>query len=177
MSICNPIKRVSIGQMKTPTSNAGKHMSLGCLDSHEISKKAIFVFGVIICCNEMLHMRSSRVFISPACQCQTRNSPGFNPSILATQLNLMAADEAVLNKLLKKKLNKISPFNVVISHYFSPWLSWDLYILYTGKQRQTRQTERWTGKRADRQTCRQANVQTGKRADRQTGGLHSPGQF
>jgi hypothetical protein len=40
MPICNPIKRVRIGQMKTPTSKAGKEMSLGCIDSDEISKKA-----------------------------------------------------------------------------------------------------------------------------------------
>jgi hypothetical protein len=107
MPICNSIKRVRIGQMKTPTSNAGKQMSLGCLDSHEISKKAIFVFGVIICCNEMLHLRSSREFIASDYQCQGRKSSGFNPSILPTQWNLKAADEAVLNKVLKKKLNEI----------------------------------------------------------------------
>ncbi len=50
------------------------------------------------------------------------------------------------------------------------WISWDLYNLYTGKQRQARQVETWTGKRADRQDrqrCGHANVQTGRKADMQ----------
>jgi hypothetical protein len=83
----------------------------------------------------------------------------------------------VLNKVLKKELNENSPLDVVINHYPSPWLSWDLYNLYTGRQRQTRQVKRWTGKRADRQEgrqadrqmCRQANVQKGRQAGRQAG--------
>jgi hypothetical protein len=38
MPICNPIKRVRIGQIKTSTSKARKQMSLGFHDSVEIRK-------------------------------------------------------------------------------------------------------------------------------------------
>ncbi len=102
MPICNPVKRVRIGQMKTPTSKAGKQMGLGCLDSDEISKKAIFVFGIIRCCREMFCMRSSRVLYSV----MTANSKDATSLVQSqhppTQWNLRAADEAVLNKVIKK---------------------------------------------------------------------------
>jgi hypothetical protein len=47
-------------------------------------------------------MRSSRVMTEPDCQCQSHNSPGFDPSILRHSGILGAADEAVLNNVHKK---------------------------------------------------------------------------
>jgi hypothetical protein len=43
-------------------------------------------------------MRSSRVVRAYDCQCQSRNSPGFDPSILRHNGIWGAADEAMLNK-------------------------------------------------------------------------------
>ncbi len=51
-------------------------------------------------------MRSSRVLKASDCQCQNRNSTGFDPSILGHSGIWGAADEAVLNKVLKKSEQK-----------------------------------------------------------------------
>jgi hypothetical protein len=42
------------------------------------------------------------------CQCQSRNSPGFDPSIFRHNGLLEAADQAVLNNVNKKKNPKKS---------------------------------------------------------------------
>jgi hypothetical protein len=55
-------------------------------------------------------MRSSQVVRASGCQCQSRNSPGFIPSILRHSEIWGAADEAVLNDVLYKKNPKNSPF-------------------------------------------------------------------
>ncbi len=60
-----------------------------------------------------LWMRSSRVVRASGCQCQSRNSPRFDPSILQHSRIWGAADEAVLNNVHKKEKNpKKSPFYV-----------------------------------------------------------------
>ncbi len=46
---------------------------------------------------------SSRVVRASGCQCHSRNSPGFNPSILRHSEIWGAADEAVLNNVHNKK--------------------------------------------------------------------------
>ncbi len=57
--------------------------------------------------NTMLHvclrMRSSQTVRASDCQCQSRNSPGFDPSILRHSEIWGAADEEVLNKVHTKK--------------------------------------------------------------------------
>ncbi len=54
-------------------------------------------------------MRYSRVVRASGRQCQNRNSPGFDPSILRHSGIWGAADEAVLNNVHKKKKVKKSP--------------------------------------------------------------------
>ncbi len=54
-------------------------------------------------------MRSSRVVKTSDCQCRSRKSPGFNPSILRHSRIWGAADEAVLNNVRKKINKKINP--------------------------------------------------------------------
>ncbi len=51
--------------------------------------------------SSLVWMRSSLVVRVSGCQCQNRNGPGFDPSIL--RHSRMAADEAVLNNVHKKK--------------------------------------------------------------------------
>jgi hypothetical protein len=58
-----------------------------------------------------LWMRSSRVVRASGCQCQSRNSPGFDRSILRQSGIWGAADEEMLNnvpKIKKKIFNKSS---------------------------------------------------------------------
>jgi hypothetical protein len=50
-------------------------------------------------------MRSSRVVRASGCQCQSRNTPGFDPSILRHSGFRRAADEEVLNNVHKKEKN------------------------------------------------------------------------
>jgi hypothetical protein len=50
-------------------------------------------------------MRTSRVVKASDCQCQSRNSPGIDHSILQHSGIGGAADEAVLNKIIKKEKN------------------------------------------------------------------------
>jgi hypothetical protein len=52
-------------------------------------------------------MRSSRAVRASGCQCQSRNNPGFDPSILQHSEFLRAEDEVVLNNAHTKKK---SPF-------------------------------------------------------------------
>jgi hypothetical protein len=55
-------------------------------------------------------MRSSQVVRASDCQCQSRNSPGFDPSILRHSEICGAADEAVLNTVHReKKIQKNPP--------------------------------------------------------------------
>jgi hypothetical protein len=56
-------------------------------------------------------MRSSREIRASDCQCQSRNSPGFDPSIPRHSRIRGAADEAVLNKV-HKKIQNIHLLNV-----------------------------------------------------------------
>jgi hypothetical protein len=49
-------------------------------------------------------MKFSRVVRAYGCLCQTRHSPGFDPSILR---NLRVPDEAMLKIFKKKKFNNI----------------------------------------------------------------------
>ncbi len=51
-------------------------------------------------------MRSSRVVRASGCQCQSRNSLGFDPSILRHSGIWETADEAVLTNVHKKKNRK-----------------------------------------------------------------------
>ncbi len=44
-------------------------------------------------------MRSSRMVRASGCQCQSRNSPGFDPSVLRHSGISGAADETVLNNV------------------------------------------------------------------------------
>ncbi len=98
--------------MKTPTSKAGKEMSLGCIDSDEISKKAkkrsCFWYHYMLQRDVLYEIQPSIYSVMTAntkdAQSQSQHPP--------TQLNLKAADEAVLNKVLKKELNKNFPLNV-----------------------------------------------------------------
>jgi hypothetical protein len=55
---------------------------------------------------------SNRVVRASGCQCQSRNSPWFDPSILRhSESEGRAADEAVLNNVQKKKkIQENSPF-------------------------------------------------------------------
>ncbi len=68
-----------------------------------------------------LRMRSSRVIRVSDGQCRSRNCPGFDPSILWHSEIWEAADEAVLNKLLKKN-PKIPLFK-----YNSQWKIWNIF--------------------------------------------------
>ncbi len=53
-------------------------------------------------------LRKSLVVRASDCQCRSRNSPGFGPSILKHSGILRAADEAVLNTVhRRKKIKKI----------------------------------------------------------------------
>jgi hypothetical protein len=54
-------------------------------------------------------MRSSRVGRASYCQCQSRNSPGFDPSILRHNEIRGAADEAVSNNVHNRKNPKKIP--------------------------------------------------------------------
>ncbi len=55
-------------------------------------------------------MRSSLVVRASDCQCRSRNSPGFDPSILRHSVIWGAADEAVLNTVHTKKIQNISQY-------------------------------------------------------------------
>jgi hypothetical protein len=48
------------------------------------------------------------------CQCRSRNSPGFDPSIFRHSGIWGAADEAVLNTVHRKKIQKIPLFKKVL---------------------------------------------------------------
>jgi hypothetical protein len=63
-------------------------------------------------------MRSSRVVRAPDCQCQSRNSPGFDPSILR-HTEIWSADEAVLNEVHTKNLLLFKFFVYAIFLIFS----------------------------------------------------------
>ncbi len=65
-----------------------------------------------------LWMRSSRVMRVSGCQCQCRNSPGVDPSILRHSRIWGAADKAMLNNVHKKKKSKKSSFILLISSPF-----------------------------------------------------------
>jgi hypothetical protein len=60
-----------------------------------------------------VRMRVSRAVWASCCQCQSRNSPGVDPSVLPHCGIWGAADEAVLNNVHKKKKSKKSPFNKI----------------------------------------------------------------
>ncbi len=57
--------------------------------------------------------RSTKVVTASDCQCQCRNSPGFDPSIL---LHSREENEAVLNKVLKKSPFEIFDLKVCVKH-------------------------------------------------------------
>ncbi len=54
-------------------------------------------------CSRVLWIRSSRVVRASACQCRSRKSHGFDPSILGHSEIWGAADEEVLNTVHRKK--------------------------------------------------------------------------
>ncbi len=62
---------------------------------------------------------SWRVVRSSDSLCQSRNCPGFDPSILRCNGMWGAADEAALSKLLKEKKTKKNPLYVVYSSLWS----------------------------------------------------------
>ncbi len=59
-------------------------------------------------------MRSSQGVKASDCQCRSRNSPGLDPSILRIW---GAADEAVLNTVHRKKIQKM-PLLILIDQFF-----------------------------------------------------------
>jgi hypothetical protein len=63
----------------------------------------------------LMWMRSSRMVRASGCQCQSRNSPGFDPASSGTVECEGAADEAVLNNVHKNKNPKVS---LVDSYYY-----------------------------------------------------------
>jgi hypothetical protein len=79
--------------------------------------------------NFILWMRSSRMVRTSDSQCQSRNYLGFNPSILRHSGILWAADEAVLNNVLRLVYflfqwtmnQKISSCGFVIKLSKMPW--------------------------------------------------------
>jgi hypothetical protein len=52
---------------------------------------------------QLANMESSRVVRASGCQCQSHNSPEFDPSILRHSDILGAEDEAVLNNVHKQE--------------------------------------------------------------------------
>ncbi len=81
-------------------------------------------------------MRSSREVRASGCPFQSRNRPGFDPSILRLCGIWGATDEAVLNKVQKKEKNPISPllylhWRSFDSYYFllNDWYSLQIYHL------------------------------------------------
>ncbi len=59
-------------------------------------------------------MGSSRVVRASGCQCQSRHSPEFDPSILRHREILWAEDEAALNNVHKKEIiPKNLPSNIL----------------------------------------------------------------
>ncbi len=80
-------------------------------------------------------MRSSRVVRASDCQCQSRNNPGFDPSIFRHSGIWEAANEAVLNIIHKKKIfnptyNRI--FTVLHLPTFSTHLTTPMTLPYSG---------------------------------------------
>ncbi len=62
-------------------------------------------------------MRSIRIFRVSDCQCQSRNNPGFDASILRHNGIWGAADEAVFNTVQREKIQKISLINFDVSSH------------------------------------------------------------
>ncbi len=62
-------------------------------------------------------MRSNRLVRASDCQWRSRNSPGFDPSILRHSGIWGAADEAVLNTVHREKNKKIPLFNYVLRNF------------------------------------------------------------
>ncbi len=90
----------------------------------------------------MTWMRSSRVVRASDCQCRSRNSPRFDPSILWHSGVWRAADEAVLNKVTFKKSPKMGTLGTPSKRYYidycvcqqtpfitekSCWLGWNVF--------------------------------------------------
>ncbi len=70
-------------------------------------------------------MKSSRMVRASDCQCWSRNSPGFDPSILRHSGIWGAADDAVLNTVHREK-NKKSPCLRFFADYFWSYI----YIIF-----------------------------------------------
>jgi hypothetical protein len=71
-------------------------------------------------------MRSSRMVRAPDCQCQSGNTPGFNPSILRLSRIWGASDEAVLNIVHKKDkmtVKKVLKMNLDMKQTRRGWLA------------------------------------------------------
>jgi hypothetical protein len=77
-------------------------------------------------------MRSSLVVRASDCQCRSRNSPGFYPSILRHRGIWGAADEAVLKTVHRKKSLKKSPLLIFReNHPEKPCLQYCMYNMVT----------------------------------------------
>ncbi len=89
-------------------------------------------------------MTSSRVVWASGCQCQCRNSLGFDPSILRHSGIWEAANEAVLNNVHKKEKNPMkaplrlyvnmdpgSSYLIIFCRVFTINMVYLLYLLYS----------------------------------------------
>ncbi len=71
--------------------------------------------------SSLVWMRSNLVVRVSDCQCRSRNSPGFDPSILRHSGIRGAADEAVLNTVLgKKEIQKNPPVSYSPTQQYPP---------------------------------------------------------
>jgi hypothetical protein len=100
-------KPVWLGDLGRRQKNKNKNYVLGLYIGITFNRQNVFFEYSA----SMLKMRSSRVVRESHCQCQSRNSPGFYPSILRHGGIWVVAEVAVLNNVLKKKT----------SHFFAWW--------------------------------------------------------
>jgi hypothetical protein len=73
--------------------------TLSFLSKGAVSWETYFIFGINIQLRVCPWMSSSLVVRASGCQCQSRNSPGFDPGILGHSGIWGAADKAVLNNV------------------------------------------------------------------------------
>ncbi len=88
-------------------------------------------------------MRSSQVVRASDCQCRSRNSPGFDPSILRHSGIWGAADEAVLKSVQRRTKNKK---NRPVRRQIISWFSGKEPFV-TGTVRKSLHWEFWHGHR------------------------------
>ncbi len=139
--------RICDFQTRTATKFADSRIRHGLT-----STKCLLAHLWLVRAELVLWMRFSRVVRASDCQCK---SPGFDPSILRHSGIWGAADEAVLNKVHRKKIKKIPLFSysVFTSTQTSHSLKWSRKKICSvctsaipferGLQCQNRGRERW----------------------------------